>query len=248
MKLISWNVNGIRATIKNGLLDFMKNHKVDFFCFQETKASKEQLPQFSDYQIYATQAKKKGYSGVATYTKHKPLTVKEGIGIKEHDNEGRVITLEYKHFFLVNCYTPNSGRGLPRLKYREKWDKAFLKFLKSLNKPVILCGDLNVAHTEIDLANPKANYNKTAGYTQTEIDGFTTLIEASFVDTFRLFNKDSGHYTYWGFWNNLRERNIGWRLDYFIVSKGIKSKVKYSKMLSKVLGSDHCPIFLETNF
>ncbi len=247
MKLISWNVNGIRATVKNGLLEFMKKEEADFFCFQETKASKDQLPQFSDYQIYASQAEKKGYSGVAIYTNHKPISVKEGINTKEHDNEGRVITLEYENFFLVNCYTPNSGRGLPRLDYRKTWDKLFLKYLKSLNKPIILCGDLNVAHTEIDLANPKSNYNKTAGYTQVEIDGFNILLQAGYIDTFRIFTKETGNYTYWGMWNNLRQRNVGWRIDYFLISKNIKSKVKSSKIMPEVLGSDHCPISMEIN-
>jgi len=248
LKLISWNVNGIRAIMKKGFMDFVNESKADIICIQETKVdhNKYQI-NLNGYLQYWNSAKKSGYAGTAIFTKQKPLNYYLGIDKKQHDDEGRIITLEFDNFYLVNAYIPNSGRGLPRLDYRKEWDKDFLNFLKKLDekKPVILCGDLNVAHTEIDLANPKSNYNKTAGYTQDEIDGFNSLLNASFVDTFRIFNKESGNYTYWGMWNNLRQRNIGWRIDYFVVSKRFAKHIGKSVILKDVTGSDHCPVELD---
>lgn len=249
MKIVSWNVNGIRAVLNKDLFHpFIEEEKPDILCIQETKAHPDQVDlALKDYEHhYWNAAEKKGYSGTAIFSKIKPLSVSYDIGVEEHDQEGRVICLEFEEFFLVTTYVPNSQRGLLRLPYRSKWDEDFRSYLKTLekNKPVILCGDLNVAHTEIDLANPKGNYNKTAGYTQVEIDGFTRLLASGFIDTFREFESEGGHYTYWGFWNNLRARNIGWRIDYFLVSPELKGKVKDSFILSKVMGSDHCPIGL----
>ena len=249
MKLISWNVNGIRAVIKKGFYDFISEYEPDILCLQEIKANKEQVDlQLIDYPYqYWNSADKKGYSGTAIFSKIKPLNVKNDLGIRKHDTEGRVITAEFKDYFLVTVYTPNSGRGLPRLEYRAAWDKRFLKYLQSLEekRPVILCGDLNVAHTEIDLANPKGNYNKTAGYTQVEIDGLQRYINYGFIDSFREFEKGGGHYTYWGYWNNLRKRNIGWRIDYFLLSGSLREKLKKAFILKDVMGSDHCPVGIE---
>jgi len=245
MKIISWNVNGIRAVLKKGFLAFVKKEKPDILCLQEVKAHPDDVDMaLKGYEHYWSTAEKKGYAGTAIFTKQKPKAVKYGIGKRQHDKEGRVITLDFPTFFLVNCYTPNSGRGLPRLSYRKTWDKEFLSYLKKLDtkKPVILCGDLNVAHTEIDLANPKPNYNKTSGYTQTEIDGFDSLLKAGFIDSFRHFNKKPGNYTFWSQMFNARKRNVGWRIDYTIVSKRFIKKVKKSIILPKVMGSDHCPI------
>jgi len=248
MKIISWNVNGIRSLLKKGFLDFVKKENPDILCLQETKAHQEQvdimLKQYPYH--YWSSAEKKGYSGTALFSKNKPISVSESIG-HTLDNEGRVLAAEFKDFYLINVYTPNSGRGLPRLDLRKEWDFKFQKFLKLLEKkkPVLLCGDLNVAHKPIDLANPKSNYNKTAGYTQIEIDGFQNYIDNGFIDTFREFTKDPGEYTYWGMWNNLRERNIGWRLDYFLASNPLMRKIENSFILNKVLGSDHCPIGVE---
>ena len=247
MKIVSWNVNGIRSVLKKGFLEFLNKEKPDIICIQETKAHAEQVDEMlSDYKHYWNSAEKKGYSGTAIFTKEK-YSATVGIGINEHDKEGRVITLELPQFYLINAYIPNSKRGLLRLDYRKKWDKDFLEYIKKLEKkkPVILCGDLNVAHTEIDLTNPKSNYNKTAGYTQVEIDGFENLLKSGFVDTFREFNKEPGNYTYWLPMFKSRERNVGWRIDYFIVSKELIKKVKKSYILNKVMGSDHCPIVLE---
>jgi len=248
MKVISWNVNGIRSLIKSNSLIFIEMENPDIICFQETRAHEAQndktLQKYPYH--YWNSAEKKGYSGVAIFSKIKPLNVIKIIG-HHLDNEGRVLCLEFDNFYLVNVYTPNSGRGLVRLDLRKEWDGIFLKFLRNLErkKPVVLCGDLNVAHKPIDLANPKENYNKTAGYTQVEIDGFQNYIDNGFVDTFREFNKSPGQYTYWGAWNNLRQRNIGWRIDYFLVSKSFMPKVKNSFILNKITGSDHCPIGLE---
>lgn len=250
MKIISWNTNGIRATLKNGFLNFIDDKNPEILCLQETKARPDQVDNIlKNYKYHFwNSADKKGYSGVAVFSKIKPLFISKEI-THPLDNEGRVLTLEFEKFYLVNVYTPNSGRGLTRLYLREDWDKKFLLFLKKLEKkkPVVLCGDLNVAHKPIDLANPKSNYNKTAGYTQTEIDGFQKYIGNGFVDTFREFNKKPGQYTYWGMWNNLRARNIGWRIDYFLVSKNLMPFVKSSSILKNIMGSDHCPIMLEVN-
>lgn len=248
MKIISWNVNGIRSTLKKGFLDFVEKENPDVLCIQETKAHQDQvdiiLHQYPYH--YWNSAERKGYSGTAVFSKTEPISVLKGIG-HPIDNEGRVLTIEFNDFYLVNVYTINSGRGLLRLDLRSDWDNHFLKFLKSLEKkkPVVLCGDLNVAHKEIDLANPKTNYNKTAGYTQIEIDGFQRYADNGFIDTFREFNKESGQYTYWAVWNNLRERNIGWRIDYFLTSSSLIKKVKNSFILKEIMGSDHCPIGIE---
>ncbi len=250
MKLISWNVNGIRACIRKNCLDpVIEKEKPDVLCVQETKAHPDQVDSLMQgYEHhYWNSAKKAGYSGTAIFSKIKPLSVSYNMGIDEHDQEGRIIAVEFDRFFLVDVYVPNSGRGLPRLHYRQKWDADFLDYLKQLEKkkPVIICGDFNVAHTEIDLANPKENYNKTAGYTQVEINGFDNLIGAKFIDTFREFEKDGGHYSYWAQWNNLRARNIGWRIDYFLISLGLRPQLKKAFILPAVLGSDHCPVGIE---
>ena len=243
-KLISWNVNGIRSVLnKEVFYEFVDSEKPDILCLQETKASEKNIEiKIDGYHQYWNSAEKKGYSGVVVFSKVKPLNVNYGIGIEEHDKEGRVLTLEFKKYFLVNVYVPNSGRGLPRLNYRKKWNDAFLKYLKKLTKPIVLCGDMNVAHTEIDLANPKSNYNKTAGYTQDEIDGFEKLLKAGFIDTFREFEKEGGHYTYWNYMRNARARNVGWRIDYFLISSQLKKSLKNASILKDVMGSDHCPV------
>ena len=249
MKLISWNVNGIRAVIKKGFYDFISEYEPDILCLQEIKANKEQVDlQLIDYPYqYWNSADKKGYSGTAIFSKIKPLNVKNDLGIRKHDTEGRVITAEFKDYFLVTVYTPNSKRELLRLDYRQKeWDIDFLKYLKELErqKPVIFCGDLNVAHQEIDLKNPKTNH-KNAGFTNQEREGFTNFINAGYIDTFREFNKEGGHYTWWSYMFQARLRNIGWRIDYFCISKSLKNILKNSTILKNVLGSDHCPVMLE---
>lgn len=216
---------------------------------QETKAHPEQVDQiFKEYEHHFwNAAEKKGYSGTAVFSKIKPVSVMYGVDQESHKGEGRIITLEFNEFYLVNVYTPNSGRGLPRLAFRKEWDRKFLAYLLQLekHKPLIVCGDLNVAHTSIDLANPKENYNKTAGYTQVEIDGFQRYIDHGFIDSFREYNQEPGHYTYWGYWNNLRKRNIGWRIDYVLLSKKLKPRLKKAFILSEAIGSDHCPVGIE---
>lgn len=247
MKLLSWNVNGIRAALKKGFLDFLKKEDPDILCIQETKARPEQVDIVTpNYKHYWNSAEKKGYSGTVIFTKKEPLSIQYGIAIEEHDNEGRVITLEFKDFFLVNVYTPNSQRGLTRLEYRQKWNKDFLKFLRGLEKmkPVIFCGDLNVAHKEIDLANPKSN-KKNAGFTPEERADFDKIVEAGFIDTFREFNKEPGNYTWWSYMFNARANNVGWRIDYFCISKELRKKLKDAFILPKVMGSDHCPVGIE---
>jgi exodeoxyribonuclease-3 len=248
MKIISWNVNGIRSILKKGFLDFIKAYNPDILCLQETKATSQDvhldLPQ---YMQYWNSAQKKGYSGTCILTKEKPFNAVNGILFDIHDLEGRVITLEYPTFFLVNVYVPNSKRDLSRLEYRSKqWDVDFLKYLKSLEvkKPVIFCGDLNVAHTEIDLTYPKANV-KNHGFTAEERAGFDHIVEAGFVDTFREFEKGPGQYTWWSPFNNSRERNVGWRIDYFLISPALRPQLKKSYILGEVKGSDHCPIAIE---
>ncbi len=253
MKLISWNVNGIRAIKKKDFDQQIQNINPDILCLQETKAQDEQvisaLNNFSGYHLYVNSATKKGYSGVAILSKEVPLSIAQGIGVDIHDHEGRVLTAEYPHFYLVNVYVPNSGRGLSRLDYRTLWDQDFSAFLFALEqkKPVILTGDLNVAHQAIDLANPKTNYNKTAGYTQKEIDGFQRLLDHGMIDTFRELYPEEIAYTYWNYMFNARARNVGWRIDYFVVSQDLRSGVIDSYMLSKEMGSDHCPIGLQFN-
>ena len=250
LKIVSWNVNGIRANLKKGFADFVKQENPDILCIQETKAHPSQvdelLPQYEHH--FWNSAEKKGYSGTAVFSKIKPVSVIYG-DEEMDDNEGRVIVLEYDVFYLVNVYTPNSGDGLRRLDYRKGWDKRFLKYLKTLekDKPVFLCGDLNVAHTEIDLARPKSNYNKTAGYTQTEIDGFDNYMKAEFLDTFRMFNQEPNNYTFWSYRMKARERNVGWRIDYFLVSKVFGKHVKEAFILSEIIGSDHCPVGIVVN-
>lgn len=248
MKIISWNVNGIRAVLNKGFIDFVKKENPDILCIQETKAHPSQVDVgLKEYEHHFwNTAEKKGYSGTAIFSKIKPLSVRYGIDIAEHDKEGRVICLEFEKFFLITVYTPNSGEGLKRLSYRQGWDKEFLQFVKKIEKekPVIFCGDLNVAHTDIDLANPQSNYNVTSGYTQIEIDGLEQYFKHGFIDSFRVFHPEPKQYSYWTYRFNCRAKNIGWRIDYFLVSRNLKSKMKDSFILPKVLGSDHCPVGL----
>ena len=249
MKLISWNVNGIRACLNKGFDKFFKSTDADIFCIQETKCRPEQVEwlEYEGYMSYWNSAEKKGYSGTAVFTKIKPIAVTYGIGIEEHDHEGRVITMEYEDFYLVNVYTPNSKRELERLDYRQVWEDAMREYLLKLDKkkPVIMCGDLNVAHNEIDLANPKTN-TQNAGFTIEERTKMTELLDAGFTDSYRyLYPEKEGKYTWWSYMRKSREKNIGWRIDYFIVSDRIKEKIKEASIYDDVLGSDHCPIGLE---
>lgn len=245
-KLISWNVNGLRAILKKNFHDFLKTHDPDVLCLQEIKAKREQveidLPQ---YESFWNSAVKPGYSGTAIFTKIKPLDVTYGIGLTEHDQEGRVITVEFPEYFLVNVYVPNSGEELKRLPYRMTWDLAFLTYLKNLEKkkPVVLCGDLNVAHQEIDLANPGSNRGNS-GFTDEERANFSRLIEAGFVDTFREVNQGPGQYTWWTYRFGARSRNVGWRIDYFCISKEFRPAMKDAMIHPEILGSDHCPVGL----
>ncbi|SHE40965.1 exodeoxyribonuclease-3 [Tissierella praeacuta DSM 18095] len=247
MKLISWNVNGLRACVGKGFLDFFKEIDADIFCVQETKLQEGQIDlNLEGYYQYWNYAEKKGYSGTAVFTKVEPIDVSYGIDIDEHDNEGRVITLEYDEFYLVNVYTPNSQRELARLDYRMKWEDAFKSYLKGLEtgKPVILCGDLNVAHKEIDLKNPSTN-RKNAGFTDEEREKMTALLESGFIDTFRHFYPDKEDaYTWWSYMRQARDRNVGWRIDYFIVSEILADRIKSAAIHSDVMGSDHCPVEL----
>lgn len=248
MKLISWNVNGLRAVMKKNFLEFLADEKPDVLCLQETKCTPDDVEQLwpAHYTTYWNCAEKKGYSGTAIFTKPRPLKVTNGMNLAEHDREGRVITAEYPGFQLVNVYTPNSKRELERLPYRQAWDVAFLKFLQKLEqtKPVIFCGDLNVAHTEIDLANPKANV-RNHGFTIEERNGFTALVKAGFVDTFREFEKGGGHYSWWSPMAGARRRNVGWRIDYFLISAALRPRLKKARILPQVMGSDHCPVVIE---
>lgn len=250
MKFISWNVNGIRACIKKGFEDFFKEIDADIFAIQETKAQPDQI-QFDHpgYFMYTNSAVKKGYSGVAVLSKKEPLQVSYGIGIEEHDQEGRVITLEFADFYFVTCYTPNSKRGLARLDYRMEWEDAFLDYLEKLDqkKPVVLCGDLNVAHEEIDLKNPATNH-KNAGFSDEERAKMTELLNHGFVDTFRYFYPDvTGVYSWWSYMFKARENNAGWRIDYFIVSERFINCCKDAYIYTDVMGSDHCPVGLEAD-
>ena len=248
MKFVSWNVNGIRACVQKGFLDFFKEADADIFCIQETKMQEGQLTlELDGYHQYWNSAVKKGYSGTAIFTKKEPVSVSYGIGIEEHDQEGRVITLEFEDFYFITVYTPNSQSELKRLDYRMKWESDFLSYLKKLEerKPVVFCGDLNVAHTEIDLKNPKTN-RKNAGFTDEERQKFTELLEAGFIDTFRYFYPDQeGIYSWWSYRFKAREKTAGWRIDYFCVSEGLKDRLKGAKILTDVYGSDHCPVILE---
>jgi exodeoxyribonuclease-3 len=250
LSIVSWNVNGIRAMLNKGFYEILPKLNADVFCIQETKAGDDIVKEISEktdgYQLFVNSAEKKGYSGTAIFSRIKPLSSTYDIGIEEHDQEGRVITVEYDDFFLVNVYVPNSGQDLKRLDYRKTWDKALLEHLKKLDakKPVVFTGDLNVAHEPIDLARPKPNYNKTAGYTQTEIDGFKNLLGMGLVDTFRHLYKDKVQYTFWNVRFNARANNVGWRIDYFLVSERFLGHVKDSRILDDILGSDHCPVEL----
>ena len=255
LHLVNWNVNGIRSIIKKDFLKDVKMMNPDVLCLQETKAALEEvkstLELLPDYQMYVNSAKaRKGYSGTAILTKTKPLSVTYDMGIEEHDQEGRVIAAEYDNYYLVTVYVPNAGEGLKRLEYRSKWDEDFREYLVALNekKPVIICGDLNVAHQPIDIARAKENYNKSAGYTQIEIDGFTKLLSSGFVDVFRRFYPEEIKYTYWNYLFNARSRNVGWRIDYFLVSEELVSKVKDAPIYNQYLGSDHCPVGLMLDY
>ena len=248
MKFISWNVNGIRACVKKGFLDFFHEADADIFCIQESKMQEGQLElDLEGYDQYWNYAERKGYSGTGIFTKIKPISVSYGMGIEEHDHEGRVITLEFEDYYFITVYTPNSQSELKRLEYRMKWEEDFLRFLKKLeeDKPVIVCGDLNVAHLEIDLKNPKTN-RKNAGFTDEEREKMTVFLDAGFIDTFRYFYPDKeGIYSWWSYRFNARKNNAGWRIDYFIVSDVLKDRLQDAKILTDVMGSDHCPIELD---
>jgi exodeoxyribonuclease III len=247
LKLISWNVNGIRAVLKKGFLDLLAREKPDILCVQETKAHPDVVDaDWAGYHAHWNWAEKKGYSGVLTLSREKPLTIARGIGIGAHDGEGRVLTTEFAGFHLVNVYVPNSQRELGRLPYRQEWDRAFLAYLKNLEqtKPVVFCGDLNVAHMPIDLARPKDNV-KNHGFTPEERAGFDAFVSAGFVDTFRALEPGPGHYTWWSQMNKARDRNIGWRIDYFLCSQVLRPQLTRACIYKDVLGSDHCPVGVE---
>ena len=250
MRFISWNVNGLRACMQKGFMDYFQTCSADFFCLQETKLQEGQLQlDLPGYYQYWNYAQKKGYSGTAVFTKHKPINVTYGIGIPEHDTEGRVITLEYDKFYLVTCYTPNAQRELARIDYRMDWESAFKEYLRTLDseKPVILCGDLNVAATEIDLKNPTSNRNN-AGFSDQERSCFASLLKAGFTDTFRyLYPTKEGAYSWWSYMFHAREKNAGWRIDYFIISNCLKDSIQEATIDAEILGSDHCPVGLELN-
>lgn len=248
LKLISWNVNGLRAQVRKGFLEKLEALDPDILCLQEIKLSEGQLElDLEHYEEYYNYAERKGYSGTAIFTKKKPLSVTYGIGIPEHDQEGRVITMAFESFILVTCYTPNSKRGLERLDYRQVWEDAFLAYLKKLEeeKPVVVCGDLNVAHNDIDLANPASNH-KNAGFTDEERAKFNQLLDNGFIDTFRYFHPDETEaYTWWSNFANSRARNIGWRIDYFLASEALKPRLISAAIHADVMGSDHCPVELQ---
>ncbi len=248
MKLVSWNVNGLRAVLKKGFEDFFYKIDADIFCIQETKMQEGQIEDFilKGYTQYWNSALKKGYSGTAIFTKIKPKNVSYGIGIKEHDQEGRVITLEFDKFYIINIYTPNSKRELERLKYRMIWEEEIRKYLNKLSKkkPVIMCGDLNVAHEEIDLKNPKTN-KRNAGFTNEEREKMTKLLKSGFIDSFRYIYPQKIAYTWWSYMGQARQKDVGWRIDYFVVSKDIKEKIKDAYIYKDIYGSDHCPVGIE---
>lgn len=251
MRLVSWNVNGIRAVMKKDFMQSLIDMDTDVLCLQETKAQDDQvsaaLAELEGYHIYSNSAERKGYSGTAILSRSEPISVEYDMGIEEHDQEGRVIAAEYPEFILVTVYTPNSGSELKRLEYRQQWDADFLAYLQQLEqrKPVVVCGDLNVAHRDIDLARPKPNYNKSAGYTQAEIDGLDNLTEAGFIDTFRHLNGDEVKYSWWSYRAGARGKNIGWRIDYFLSSPALQDQLSRADILNEVMGSDHCPVLLE---
>lgn len=252
MKIISWNVNGIRAVAQKNFFADFEALAPDILCLQETKAQDDQVAEtlspIDGYHIYSNSAERKGYSGTAIISKTKPLSVTKGIGIEEHDNEGRVLCAEYENFYLVTVYVPNSGSDLKRLAYRQTWDLAFFNYLKNLEsqKPVLVCGDLNVAHRPIDLTHPKANYNKYAGYMQEEIDGMDRFTQGGLVDSFRHFYPEkTGAYSWWSYRAGARAKNVGWRIDYFLVSERFMPQVKSASILPEIMGSDHCPVAIE---
>jgi len=251
MRLISWNVNGIRAAIKKDFFNALAQMQPDVLCLQETKAQDEQVitavGELDGYHVYPHSAVRPGYSGTAILSRREPLSVVFGMDIDQHDQEGRVIAAEFEDFFIVTVYTPNSGDGLRRLDYREQWDRDFRKYMQQLEKtkPVIICGDLNVCHRPIDIARPEANYNKSAGYTQKEIDGLDNLLRAGYIDTFRHLYPDTVKYSWWSFRAGARERNVGWRLDYFLASQVLQDRIRTAEILDEVYGSDHCPVVLE---
>ena len=253
MKLVSWNVNGIRAAVKKNFVEEVRKSKADIYCIQETKAQNDQvteaLVELSDYHIIPHSAEKKGYSGVAILSKTEPIKVTNGIRIEEHDQEGRVISCEYENFILVNVYVPNSGSGLKRLDYRSTWDKAFAEYLTKLRrkKKVIVTGDFNVAHQAIDLARPKSNYNKTSGYTQVEIDGMTEILNVGFIDSFRHLYPETQKYSFWSIRFGARAKNVGWRIDYFLIDRRLKKHLVQAEIDNDIFGSDHCPITLDVD-
>lgn len=248
MKLISWNVNGVRAVMKKEFMDSFTSMNPDILCLQETKAQDDQvleaLKEVEGYHIYTNSAEKKGYSSTAIISKQKPISVTNGLGIEKHDNEGRVITAEYDEFYLVTAYVPNSQNGLKRLDYRMEWDADMKAYLQKLDKkkPVAFCGDLNVVHTEMDIKNHKSNYNKSPGYTQKEIDGLEAFLSGGFTDTFRALHPEEIKYSWWSYRFNSREKNTGWRLDYFLASDRILNKIKTAEIHNDIFGSDHCPV------
>ena len=248
MKIISFNVNGIRAIVSKNFIQDMQAISPDVICLQETKADAEQVAiavaDLSGYHVFANQAEKKGYSGTAILSKKAPISVEYGMGTDEHDHEGRIVKAEFDDFFLVCVYVPNSGSELARLPYRQQWDADFLAYLKNCEKtkPVIICGDLNVAHQAIDLARPKENYNKAAGYMQEEIDGLNRFVDAGLVDTFRYFNPDQAKYSWWSYRAGAREKNVGWRIDYFLASEAFLNRISATEIYNDILGSDHCPV------
>lgn len=253
MKIISFNVNGIRAIVQKSFVADMRRVNADIICLQETKATvdqvKEAVAELSEYHVFANEAEKKGYSGTAILTKHNPIAVTYYIGVGDHDNEGRVTCAEFEEFFVITVYVPNSGSELLRLPYRQTWDEDFLKYMKRLEqtKPVIVCGDFNVAHKAIDLARPKQNYNNSAGYMQEEITGMDTFSDNGLVDTFRALNGDEVKYSWWSYRGGARDKNVGWRIDYFLVSSAFLPKVSESFILNDVKGSDHCPVGITIN-
>jgi exodeoxyribonuclease-3 len=251
MKIISWNVNGIRSVQSKGFAEILAQLDADCILLQETKAQADQIDKalegIDGYHIYSNCAERKGYAGVTILSRHEPLQIIHDIGIAEHDQEGRVIVAEFKDFYLLNVYVPNSGEALARLDYRQSWDLEFLAYCQQLQskKPIIACGDFNVAHREIDIARPKPNYNKSAGYTQVEIDGFSRFIDAGLVDTYRHFHPDTVAYSWWSFRGGARARNVGWRIDYVLTSKAMVGKIKQAFILPDIIGSDHCPVGIE---
>jgi len=251
MKIISWNVNGIRSVQGKGFAETLARLDADCILLQETKAQADQIDKalegIDGYHIYSNCAERKGYAGVTILSRHEPLQIIHDIGIAEHDQEGRVIVAEFEDFYLLNVYVPNSGEALARLDYRQSWDLEFLAYCQQLQskKPIIACGDFNVAHREIDIARPKPNYNKSAGYTQVEIDGFSRFLDAGLVDTYRHFHPDTVAYSWWSFRGGARARNVGWRIDYVLTSKAMVGKIKQAFILPDIIGSDHCPVGIE---